>query len=137
MKVIRLDEVAAFILLTVFAYSAGIKFFDMQDFQVKLLRVEYLPVSLIIPLSIAVPVLEMASVILYLDDRSRKLSAMLMYPLMIMFTAHLLILHELSPGTPCSCGGIFESLSFRSHLIVNLILLFLSSILLAGKWRRT
>ncbi|MCA6074155.1 MauE/DoxX family redox-associated membrane protein [Fulvivirga sedimenti] len=136
MKRIRFDEIAALILLVVFTYSAGLKLFDIQDFQVKLLRVNYLPVSLIIPVSVAIPFMELTSVVLYLDERSRRLAAMLMYPLMVIFTGHLLILHKLSPGTPCSCGGIFESLSFKSHLLINFILILCAAVVLARKVAR-
>ncbi len=136
MKRAYIEEIAGFLLIVVLTYSAGLKLFDIEGFQVKLLRVHYLPVPAIRPLSVTIPVLEIIAVVLFFNERFRTLSLLLIYPLMILFTGHLIILNKLSPGTPCSCGGIFEALTFRDHLLVNLLLLSFSAGLLIRRLKQ-
>ncbi len=109
-------------IISVFIYAAVTKIIAPFEFQVKLLKSSYLPVAAVPVISWILPLGEGTAVALMLFKESARLGWMLIYTLMIFFNGHLLILHEIAPAAPCSCGGLLESISLTEHLIMNLLI---------------
>jgi hypothetical protein len=45
---------------------------------------------------------------------------------MIVFTLYIACLMLFASSMPCNCGGILKALSWRSHLVVNILLVGLA-----------
>lgn len=121
------------IILSVFAYTFLVKIADLGAFQIKLLKIPFLNMDWIPVLTYAVPLAELAVVLLLWFNRTRLWGTFSSFFLMSVFTIYLMYLHWVSPTTPCSCGGIFEQLTFHQHLVFNFVLLACSAILIVGK----
>lgn len=78
------------------------------------------------PASIAVPSLELVAAITIPFQKTRTFGLYLSLILMAAFTAYvILVITEYFGPAPCTCGGIITALSWKQHLIVNLILLLI------------
>lgn len=78
------------------------------------------------PVSIAIPSLELLAAITIPFLNTRIFGLYLSLILMTAFTAYvILVLTGYFGPAPCTCGGIITALSWKQHLIVNLILLLI------------
>ena len=110
-------------ILLVFAYTFWVKVMDLDHFAMKLFKIPFLPIDWIPAVKYLVPASELAVMVLMWGDRTQALGAKAAFLLLSVFTAYLVFLHVVSPHTPCSCGGIFDQITFHQHLIVNGLLL--------------
>lgn len=126
---------ACFIILSaVLAYTFLVKVADIQVFKLKLLKIPFLDLDWVPFLTYAIPAAELLVVLMMWFEKTRKQGIYGSFFLMTVFTTYLIYLHVISPITPCSCGGIFELLSFNQHLVVNVILLGVAAFLSLAKY---
>lgn len=129
-----LYEVCFIILSAVLAYTALVKMADIEAFKLKLLKIPFLDLDWVPLLTYAVPISELLIVLMMWVEKTRKQGIYGSFFLMTVFTTYLVFLHVVSPVTPCSCGGIFELLTFHQHLVVNFILLGFAAFLSLAKY---
>jgi hypothetical protein len=110
-------------LLLLLCYSGIQKLVAPEAFHNALLKTAYLRLSLIPSLSILIPVLELAAAFMLIFSKTRILAIRLSLFLMTAFTSHLILIYNFSPGTPCSCGGLFEFMNFPTHLLFNFVII--------------
>lgn len=118
--------------MLLFTYAAGSKLHDYEKFVVQLSQSPLLT-SFAKVYAILVPMLELIIVTLLFFSKTRLLGLYASYAIMILFTAYIIVITNLSEFVPCSCGGILSQMTWRIHLYFNLgyVLLNLAGILLA------
>lgn len=129
-----LYEVCFIILSAVLAYTFLVKVADIEIFKLKLLKIPFLDLDWVPFLTYAIPLSELLVVLMMWVEKTRKQGIYGSFFLMSVFTTYLVYLHVVSPITPCSCGGIFELLSFNQHLVLNFILLAFAAFLSLTKY---
>ncbi|MCO6148956.1 DoxX family protein [Flavobacterium sp. NRK1] len=105
--------------ILLFVYAAVSKLLDFQDFRIQLGQSPLLS-AFAGWLWWLVPLLELTISFLLATGLARTIALFAAYTLMVMFTAYIYIMINYSSYTPCSCGGVLEKLSWKSHLIFNL-----------------
>lgn len=131
---IKILKVFRLLLIIMFSYTLFHKIFDMKSFLDTLKKstiIEDYQISIILYLT---PFLEFITILaLFLWKRIEGFY--LSFILMLIFTIYLIALNNFSLYKGCSCGGIFNELSYLEHIIVNcsFIIISLLSILLFEK----
>lgn len=118
-------EIITFSFFFLFVYTSLSKLYQYDFYYNDLLRSPLLsPVAY--PISILIPGAELIVAVLLLVDRTRKYGFIGSLILMTLFTLYVSYVLTLTTERPCTCGGIIRQLSWRNHLIFNLIFLALS-----------
>lgn len=112
-------QVASFLLIVLFAYTAISKLGGHTRF---LNAIEQSPVAFLNAqlLSWAIPLVEVAVVILLSIPVANRAGTILSLGLMACFTLYVAYMLVFVPHLPCNCGGIIETLSWNGHLLLNL-----------------
>lgn len=125
MKKQVVTEIIAFSFFFLFVYTSLSKLYQYDFYYNDLLRSPLLgPVAY--PISILVPGTELIVAVLLLTDRTRKYGLIGSLILMALFTLYVGYVLTLTTERPCTCGGIIRHLSWRNHMIFNLVFLALS-----------
>lgn len=110
-----------------FTYTAVSKILDYDRFKVQvgqsplLTGLEsYVPAGVIF--------IEVLVAVLLVLPRLRRIGLFVFLTMMVMFTTYVVALLKFSPYLPCSCGGVLELLSWREHLIFNVVFIGLAMI---------
>lgn len=122
---------ALFVLL--FIYTGFNKLFGLNNFTDTLMN-QPIPHFFIPFLAWGFPSLEILAAACLLFPRTRRLGLLSALTLMVIFTGYIAaILLHFFRRVPCSCGGIFRTLSWQQHLWVNLGLIVLALLALIRK----
>ncbi|MBW7941213.1 MAG: hypothetical protein H3C64_02195 [Candidatus Kuenenia stuttgartiensis] len=111
---------AAFIIL--FTFTAVNKLLDSSTFRIALVQSPLLAYYADF-LGVAVPVTELVIVAMLIVSATRKIGIWLSLFLIIIFTFYISYLLLFVRDMPCNCGRILKSLSWKSQLTVNLLLI--------------
>lgn len=120
-------EILRYIILLVFLYTFYHKIIDLEVFEKQLLRSKLI-FRYVGFLKYGIPFIELITVVILFFDRFILIGLYLSFSLLSLFTVYLVALNEFSLFYGCSCGGVFNELSFNDHLIVNLTLLIFNVI---------
>ena len=121
-----LKTIAPFLLLAMFSYAAVSKLLIFEAFRLQLARQPF-PHSIAEALSIALPAVEMLTVLLLTFARTRRKGLVLSLALLGAFTCYiLLILVGYWEKVPCPCGGILNHFSWTQHLLFNVAFLLIT-----------
>lgn len=112
-------------LILFFLYAIGLKLFAFDAFVGNLNNSILLSDEKITYLKYAIPLLECIAVLL-LFQYKRKIGFYFSFFLLLVFTFYLIALNDFSFKQGCSCGGIFNKLSYPEHLSVNILFLLFS-----------
>lgn len=108
-----------------FSYAALSKLISYSVFKDQLTQVPFLAFAA--PFLIwAIPGVELLVVVLLLWPSLRRWGILAFLGLMIVFTGYLVYTLYFSPYTPCSCGGIISGMSWKSHILFNLLFIGLA-----------
>ncbi len=119
-------DMVAGLFIILFTYTAVNKLKDYPAFGIALRQSPVLqPYAGF--LLIAVPVVELIAVVFLMFSITRKAGLYISWILMCAFTVYISYLMLFAPELPCNCGGIFKAISWKAHLVVNLVLLMLLS----------
>jgi hypothetical protein len=121
----RADKIASAIFIILFTYTAVTKIIDYPTFRIALVQSPVLEHYAAFA-AVAVPVAELAIVALLIFTATRKAGLWASFALMIVFTLYIVYLMLFASSMPCNCGGILKALSWRSHLVVNILLVGLA-----------
>lgn len=123
-----LRDAIAFLLVLLFVYTAFSKILGASEFRKQMFN-QPLPAWVKPVLVYAIPSLELVASILLMIVSVRIWGFVLSSALMITFTIYVgLVLLGQFDYTPCSCGGIVSTLSWRGHLIFNVVFTVLALI---------
>jgi len=118
-KIILNIILALFIVL--FLYTAGSKLLNYQGF---VLDIKQSPIfkSISSGLLWTIPCAEL-TIAMLLFSRSLRLAGLYAaLLLMLTFTGYIILLNYFMDYIPCSCGGILETLSPGTHILLNILL---------------
>lgn len=118
--------VCAILLVLLWLHSGGSKLADFKEYEKSM----YLqtPLRLIVdPLIWVLPPLEALLAVMLIIPRTRLLGFYSSFVLLLSFTFYIgLILADVFPREPCSCGGIIRQFNWRQHFVFNLFFLTVS-----------
>lgn len=120
-------EIISYAFILLFAYTALSKLFM---YPISLHDLERSPVisPLALPLSILLPALELTICGLLMFDKTRMMGLYASLILMVVFTLYVAFIITIVKKTPCSCGGLIRDLTWRQHLVFNIVFTMLAGI---------
>lgn len=121
-----ISPVTAYLFILLFVYAAMSKLLEFGDFQTQLGQSPLLG-AFAVPVSYGVIITELLISVLLAVEKTRKAAFYMTFTLMVMFTAYIVIILNFTPFTPCSCGGVLESLGWTEHLIFNIAFVALAA----------
>lgn len=111
------------VLIILWIYTAGSKLMDLDDFQ-RQLALQPFGKRINSALFILLPGVEILTSVLLVIRKTRLPGLSLSALMLIAFTVYvLLVLTGYFTQVPCSCGGVLKSLSWKNHLIFNMVFL--------------
>lgn len=114
--------VYAYVLL--YSYAALVKLLDYEHFTTQLGQSPMLA-TFAESLALGVPILEIVVALMLVIPKTRLIGLYLATGLMAMFCVYIYAILHFGTFVPCSCGGILETMSWKEHLVFNLIFLAL------------
>jgi uncharacterized membrane protein YphA (DoxX/SURF4 family) len=118
-------ELICFLFVLLFVYAAISKLIDFENFQVQLGQSPLLS-AFAGPTTWIVPIVEIVISGLLIFPKARLIGLFGAFSLMVMFTAYIIIILNFSSYIPCSCGGILEKMSWKMHMVFNIIFIMLA-----------
>ncbi len=110
-------------LIILWIYTAGSKLMDFDEFQ-RQLALQPFGKPINSALSILLPGVEILAGILLVIKKTKLPGLWVSALLLCAFTVYvLLVLTGYFTKVPCSCGGVLKSLSWKNHLIFNIVYL--------------
>jgi len=122
---IIVELISAFFIF-LFAYTAISKVLEIRLFKITLSKSPLIG-NLAGISAWTIILLELSAVLFLLFPPLRIKGLLLSVLLMATFTVYIAIMLLISSDLPCSCGGVFTSLSWRDHLYLNIILTALAA----------
>lgn len=111
-------------LIMLLGYTGIMKLWEHQDFVIKLLKSPLIPRRYIEIISYTVPISELFVVgLLVLKPRLGLYGSLI---LLCSFTTYLVLLNRHTNYSGCSCGGIFNNLTYTTHLVINVAFIILN-----------
>lgn len=126
MKASTILQIISALIISLFVYTAVSKLLAYEQFKTQLYD-QALPVWLSEFLIATLPAAELFVAGLLLIPKTRSAGFYASAMLMALFTAYVsLVLIGFFGRVPCSCGGVLQALSWKGHLILNILYLLLS-----------
>lgn len=123
----KLIEIIAAVFILLFTYTAVSKIIEAETFY-STLKKSPLVNDWAGILYWLLPLAELITVVLLFIPPLRWAGFYLSLALMLMFTAYISFMLLSSYKLPCTCGGILKKLSWKDHMLLNIILTILSAI---------
>lgn len=115
-----------FLLMFLFLYTGYIKIIEFDTFGITLLKSNLINDSFVPFLQYFLPTFEILIVISLFTDKLYKTGLYISFFTLVLFTFYLIALNNFSLYQGCSCGGIFDELTYSNHVIVNLFFVLLN-----------
>jgi hypothetical protein len=120
MKKNTIVELISALLLFLFTYTAISKLLDFDRFKYQIGQSPFITnISWLVIWSI--PSAEIIISIFLIFRRTRLAGLYLSFFLLLLFTGYIFIMLRYSSYLPCSCGGVLSIMSWKQHLIFNLV----------------
>lgn len=120
-------EFISSLLILLFVYAAISKLIDHRRFIIVLEQFPF--VKSIAPiLGWLIPLTELVIAGLLFLQTTKVTGLFASLILLLFFTAFLLYMIVYYPKLPCNCGGVLQMLSWKQHIIFNLLFILLSSV---------
>lgn len=113
------------LLVFLFAYAAISKLLDYSTFHVQLSQSPYITRFADV-IAWALPVIELIVAVSFAFSSLRLFAFYAVLFLLSLFTAYLVAMLNFSYYIPCSCGGLLSSLSWKQHIVFNIVFILLS-----------
>jgi hypothetical protein len=120
-----LFKIITALLVLLFAYAAISKLMDYHKFSHYLGRSPVLS-PFATQIAWIIPAIELLTVGLLLYKKTRLKGMYGSLFLMVLFTGYLFIILNFSNKVPCSCGGILQGLTWKTHIVFNICFLILA-----------
>ena len=114
--------IISILLIFLFAYTGSSKLLDSKGFAAVLSEVPLIGrgagiVALLLPLA------ELLIALLLLFERTRLIGLYASLVLLSIFTVYLVYMVLAVPHLPCSCGGVISTMSWKQHVVFNVVLI--------------
>ena len=120
-------EITSAMLTCLLLYTGINKLKDIESFQ-SVLSASWVIRSFVIELSYLLPLAELLTAFLLFFPSTRLMGLWMALALLTMFTIYIGLMLLYSSKLPCSCGGAINRLSWRQHLIFNIIFVILPAV---------
>jgi len=111
-------------LILLFSYTAIDKLMNVQQNAIVLSNMPYIT-HVASYLAIIIPVLELLTVLLLIIPKTNFAGLYCSLLLMGAFTVYLVAMLTTNNNLPCTCGGVLEKMSWKQHVVFNIIVLAL------------
>jgi hypothetical protein len=118
-------DAACFLLILLFSYAAVSKLLDYERFRLQLGKSPFIS-SYAGQLSWALPLSEIVITLFLLVNATKLLGLYGSLFILTVFTLYIAFLLKFSSYIPCSCGGLLGFLSWKQHLVFNIVFIFIS-----------
>lgn len=125
MKKPLVRDIICGLLIFLFVYTALSKLNGLSQFRAVLLQSPLLSNRSQF-FSLAIPVTEFFVAFLLFLPRTRLWGFYGAFALMLLFTLYITYMLNFTPHLPCSCGGVLKQLTWKQHLIFNIVFTLLS-----------
>jgi len=122
----RLVEIIAALFILLFVYAAASKLMAHDSFVITLKTSSATRFASDL-LSWVIPASEIVISLLLLMPAFRQMGLMAAFGLMSLFTIYIAWMLIASSHLPCSCGGVISRLSWRQHLLFNIVFTLLAA----------
>lgn len=122
-----LINIISSLLIILWIYTGTNKLLDYNETFVQMSRSPFIA-SMAGFLSYAIPIGELALVLLLVIHRTRLWGLYLSYLLMALFTGYIWLMLNFATDLPCSCGGILSSMTWQDHLAFNVVFTIMTAI---------
>lgn len=133
----RITEIIAALFILLFVYTAVSK---LTNFNLFYFTLQHSPLSGSYAkiIALALPVTELVIAGLLFIPRTRMAGLYLSFVMMIIFTLYIGGMIMLSSKLPCSCGGVLKQMTWKQHLVFNVLFILLAgwSIWLNQRYKR-
>ncbi|WP_404986219.1 MauE/DoxX family redox-associated membrane protein [Chryseobacterium sp. M5] len=113
-------ELIRYALIILFLYTTYHKVMDIDDFEKNILRSKIIS-EYSFYIKYPLPVLEIVVVLLLFINKTLLYGLYASLFLMISFTIYLIALNNFSMFYGCSCGGVFNEMSYFNHVLINIV----------------
>lgn len=121
MKNTKIIEILSALLILLWVYTAVSKLANAEEFRSQLNNQVFRP-EVTKVLFYLIPFSELVAAALLLFRDTRAIGFLSSLVLMLGFTTYIiLILTGAFHRVPCSCGGVLQTLGWKSHLVFNLV----------------
>ncbi|NML56773.1 MauE/DoxX family redox-associated membrane protein [Chryseobacterium cheonjiense] len=119
-------EYTSYFFILLFCYASISKMMDFENFQFQIGQSPLLSsYATIVSYGILAAELVVSTVLIF--ETTRRAGLYISFTLMVLFSLYIYIILNYSNFVPCSCGGILEKMSWRTHLVFNLLTVALSA----------
>lgn len=115
------------LLIVLFVYAALSKALDLETFKDHLER-SYFKTGERDAIALLLPAGEVFVAVLLSIEKFKMTGLYLAFLLMLLFTLYVGGMITFRTSLPCACGGVLENMSWKEHLLFNIVFLFLSFI---------
>lgn len=115
-----LIDACAALLVLLFLYTAIMKLSDYPDFLDQLQHSPQLHQFAWL-ISWLIPSAEIATAILLIIPKTKRAGLLLAFVMMLGFSVYVFYVLNYAHEVPCACGGVISGMSWKNHLIFNLI----------------
>ncbi|MEO6406715.1 MAG: MauE/DoxX family redox-associated membrane protein [Ferruginibacter sp.] len=124
-----------FLIIILFIYTGISKLLNIQSTYTQLLQVGFLK-TFAYSLAIGLPVLEIIAALALVFTKTQIIGSWAASRLMVGFICYIaIVLFMDSNLRPCTCGGVIAFMSWRQHLVFNLVFLALAFISIVNSCR--
>jgi Methylamine utilisation protein MauE len=127
MKKSLVVDLISCLLIMLFVYAAISKLNEFQKFQAELGQSPILT-AFAKYLVWIVPTIEIIIALMLSINRFRLYGLYASFSMMVMFTTYIIEILNFSFFVPCSCGGILQRMTWKTHLIFNIAFTILALI---------
>jgi uncharacterized membrane protein YphA (DoxX/SURF4 family) len=117
-------EVITLLFIILFVYAGLSKLMDYQKFSVQLGKSPLLT-NFAEWIAWLIPLIEILVSIMLAIQRWRSLALYASFTLMVLFTTYIIAILNFSSYIPCSCGGILQGMTWKTHLWFNITFILL------------
>jgi len=119
-------EIISILLIALFVYAAFSKVSDYPKFLIQLGQSPLLT-AYVNWMAWIVPSIEILIAIMLIIPRTKLIALYGSFTLMVMFTAYIITILNFSDYIPCSCGGVLQHMSWKTHLVFNIVFVMLAA----------
>ena len=119
------QDLISFLLITLWIYAAVGKLLQFENFKIRLSQFPFVSEYADL-LAWLVPGVEIIIAFLFLFPGLKDEAYLASFSLLLIFTAYIIAVINLSDSIPCSCNGVLSSLSWKEHILFNIGFLFLA-----------
>jgi hypothetical protein len=113
------------LLVFLFVYAGISKLLDYSTFRVQISQSPYIT-RFANAISWGLPIIELVVAVSFAFSGLRLLALYASLFLLSLFTAYLIAMLNFSYYIPCSCGGLLSSLTWKQHIVFNVVFILLS-----------